>query len=474
MADSGSWLMVVVPLASCFLVAACNDGAPSTRRPAGSPSGAASPFVFDDPPCGTADARGCAPPDRRVDREPPVFSHPTDITNPLFPISDLHSALLLGHVDGKPFRTETTLLPGAQEVRWQSRTVEVLVSQYVAYLDGRLQEVALDRYAQADDGSVWYFGEDVFDYEAGSVAATEGTWLAGRDGPAAMIMPAQPAVGDAFRTENAPGIVFEEVTVTGAGVQVAGPLGPVSGAIVGRELHADGTGEEKVFAPGYGEFRTSGEGDLEALAMAVPTDVAADGVPAELLALSSGAEALLEAARIGEWEGTPTTVGRMASAWRTLKPAGQPRMVATLLDRNIARLARSVRRQRPLAVEQRALDVAQSALDLTLRYRSPAQVDAQRFHLWTQQLRVHAASGDSSAVAGAVATLEWILDRFAGALPADARAELDGRLTALRSAVDARNLPAAADHAARLGARVLTLAAVGGETVEKSAETGSE
>jgi hypothetical protein len=420
--------------------------------------------VFDDAPCGTTTGRGCAPADRRVDREPPVFSHPTKVTNPLFPIKELKSAVLLGHVDGKRFRTETTLLPRTQTVRWLGRSVKVLVSQYVAYLDGHIQEVALDRYAQADDGSVWYFGEDVFDYEAGSIAATEGTWLAGRDGPAAMIMPAHPKVGDAFRTENAPGIVFEEVTVTRVGMSVPGPLGGVGGAMVGRELHTDGTGEQKTFAPGYGEFRTSGEGDLEALAMAVPTDASDDALPAELLSLSSGSEAILEATRLGEWEGVSATVRRMASSWQTLKAAGQPQMVSELLDRNLAALGRAVDEHRSPAAAQGALDVAQSALDLSLRHRSPAEVDAKRFHLWTQQLRVDAASKDQAAVAGDVAALEWIHDRFADGLTDDARAELDGRLAELRAAVDARNLPASADHAARLGARVLTLAPTKGES----------
>jgi hypothetical protein len=127
------------------------------------------------PPCGTYDGRGCAPASKRVDLARPLFSHSTRITNPLFPISRLRSALLLGHVDGKPFRTETTLLPGAKTVAWDGRRIRVRVSQYVAYLNGRLEEVALDRYAQADDGSVWYFGEDVFDYRNGAVAVTEGT-----------------------------------------------------------------------------------------------------------------------------------------------------------------------------------------------------------------------------------------------------------------------------------------------------------
>ena len=70
-----------------------------------------SPSASASSDCGTHDGRGCSPERARVDVAAPTFSNPTRITNPLFPISDLSSALLLGHVDGKPFRTETTLLP---------------------------------------------------------------------------------------------------------------------------------------------------------------------------------------------------------------------------------------------------------------------------------------------------------------------------------------------------------------------------
>src|SRR5207247_2253314 len=205
------------------------------------------------------------------------------------------------------FRTETTLLPGSRTVTWDGRRIRVLVSQYMAYLDGRIDEVALDRYAQADDGSVWYLGEDVFDYRNGTVAFTEGTWLAGREGPAAMIMPAHPRVGDTFRTENAPGIVFEEVTVETVDERIAGPHGSIAGALVGRELHSDGTSERKTFAPGYGEFRTSGGGDLEALALSVPADALRGPPPRELATLSIGATAVLGSVRVEDWEAASAT-----------------------------------------------------------------------------------------------------------------------------------------------------------------------
>ena len=116
-------------------------------------------------------------------------SDPTEITNPLFPVSLQESVLLLGEVEGEAFRTEVTLLEHPRVMTWAGQRVEVLVSQYVAYLDGRIEEVAYDLYAQADGGSVWYFGEDVFNFTDGAITDTHGTWLAGIDGPAAMIMP---------------------------------------------------------------------------------------------------------------------------------------------------------------------------------------------------------------------------------------------------------------------------------------------
>lgn len=408
--------------------------------------------------CGTNSGRGCAQPTKRVDLARPSFSDSTSITNPLFPISRLRSTVLLGHVDGKPFRTETTLLPGSATVDWDGRHVRVLVSQYLAYLDGRLEEVAIDRYAQADNGSVWYFGEDVFDYRNGTVALTEGTWLAGREGPAAMIMPADPKVGDVYRTENVAGVVFEEVTVKAVGRTVTGPRGPVEGAMVANELHADETGEDKIFAPGYGEFRTSDGGDLEALALAVPTDASNEPTPAELVSLSTNANGILELSRIPDWKAASAAVRRMSKTWQTLQSSAQPPMIAARLNDALGTLTRAVLRRQPARTAQAAIRVAQSVLDLELRHRPVAEINTERFHLWTQQLRVDAADRNVAGVTGDVAVLEWIRDRFVQVLDPAGRQEIDSRLRDLRTAVDAGNLPAAADHAARLGARVRVLA----------------
>ena len=310
-----------------------------------------------------------APESERVDLTMPTFSDPTNVTNPLFPVSLQESVLMLGHVDGKPFRTEVTLLPETRIIEWEGQRVETLVSQYNAYLGGRIEEVAYDYYAQADDGSVWYFGEDVFDFRDGAIVVTEGTWLAGRDGPAAMIMPGDPQVGDVYRTENAPGFVFEEVTVRSVDEQLDGPMGPIDGGLLADELHSDGTTEQKIFAPGYGEFYTSGGGDVEALALAVPTDAISEPVPPELTALSSGALDVFDTAGSGDWKAASATVRDMEAAWDTVRGGNVPRLIEPRMDEALRVLARTVRSRQATAARDAAIQAARSSFDLQLPYR---------------------------------------------------------------------------------------------------------
>jgi hypothetical protein len=394
-----------------------------------------------------------APESERVDRTAPPFSDPTNVTNPLFPISDLHSAILNGRVDGKPFRTETTLLPDTRIIEWtDGQRVETLVSQYVAYLDGRIQEAALDFYAQADDGSVWYFGEDVYNYnEDGLIADTAGTWLAGKEGPVAMIMPADPKVGDVHRPENIPGLVFEEVSVKTAGKTVDGPLGPVKGAMVGRELHDDGTYSDKVFAPGYGEFYSAHEGDVEALALAVPTDALSEPLPDEIRTLSSGAEDIFRSARSGEWKAASASIEEMRTAWDAYRQASDvPSRLDDPMSGALEALAGAVDARDPVEAGQATHDVAIASLDLQLRYLSPAETDLARFDVWTRRVLVDTAADDMAGVTGDLATLEWIRDRFADTLEGADLTRIDAHLEALRTTVDDEDLAAATDEAERL------------------------
>jgi hypothetical protein len=390
----------------------------------------------------------------RVDLTAPPFSNPTKITNPLFPISNLPSAILSGTVDGKDFKTETTLLPETRIIKWRGRQIETRVSQYVAYLDGRIEEVALDHYAQADDGSVWYLGEDVFNYKDGLIADTEGTWFAGREGPPAMIMPADPQVGDVYRSENVPGLVFEEVRIKTVGKTVDGPHGPVRGAIVGSELHQDGTREDKVFAPGYGEFYTASGGDVEDMTLAVPADSLGGPTPAELETLSGRADRVFEQAGSSDWKAAPVSVRAMTAAWERFRTGDVPPRLDDRMTAALERLVRAVDGRDSTEARRAAIGVGQSSLDLQLRHRHPAEVDRERFELWARQLPVDAAAGDAAAVRGDLATLEWIRDRFANTLDKVDRTRIDTHLSELRTKVTDGDLRGAAAEAERLRAAI--------------------
>ena len=410
-----------------------------------------SPRLIPQPPLGSLNRltrRRLAPDKQRIDLAVPSFSQPTEVTNPLFPISHL-DAVILGEVAGRPLRIETTLLPETKTVEWGGQRVQALQSQFCAYLEGRINEVAVDLYAQADDGSVWYFGEDVVDYVRGVAATTEGTWRAGLDGPAAMIMPGHPKVGDVYRTENIPGVAFEQVTVKQVGVTVTGPSGPIHGAIVGQELHQDETAlEPKTFAPGHGEWFSGGGHDFEANALSVPADALPPPTPAELTTLSSGADQVFDAARSKDWNTASATVRSMTGAWNSFRAGGVPQRLGARMRAALHALTRAVGMRNPGRGAQAALDVANAGLDLQLRYRPPVEVNRARFELWTRQLLLDAAARDAAAVGGDVTTLAWIRDRIA--FDSATGDGIDDQLRLLRSVADANEFDVAMVQAARL------------------------
>jgi hypothetical protein len=416
-------LAIVVPIVSALAVACGGESAPSA---------AGCINVVEEYGVVTDACLPVAPDSSRVDLAAPSFGKPTPITNPLHPTSEVAQVIMGGHVDGKPFRTEVTLLPGTKPIQWRGQTVDTAISQYVAYSDGRIHEVAIDWYAQADDGSVWYFGEDVFNFEDGKVVDTNGTWATNETTPAAMIMPAKPAVGNVYRPENVPEVVFEQVRVEKIDQTVAGPSGNISGAIEVMELHMDGTTEGKVFAPGYGEFSTgTADGDLEAVSLASPTDSRQGQAPAEFAAFSAAVQDVYAAA--DDAERLKQAIPALDAAWEAVGARGIPPQMETQMQGDLDALHSD-------EVQSAALRVAQNELDLRLLYEPVIDVDLARLQLWNHQLPVDLAAEDPGLVLADVAALERVWERTRhGVHPT---APMDAMLKDLRAAADAEDLTA--------------------------------
>jgi len=436
-ADAGGvWRLVAAGLVPVLLIAGCGDSSKPDKTGAGDTTTTAEPTLVT------------APDSERVDLEPPTFSHPTEITNPLFPVTEITQFIQDGEEAGAKLHFEVTPLPETKVIEWDGQAVETVQSQFVAYQDGRILEAAVDFFAQADDGSVWYFGEDVANYEDGEIANTDGTWLAGKDGPPGMIMPADPQVGDVYRPENIPDFVFEEVTVQSTTETVDGPRGPIEGALLVEELLMDGIKEDKTFAPGYSEFmaHVEVEDELITLALAVPIDAVGGPVPAELSTISTGAATGLEQTAAGDWDAATTKVTELRAALETYTADDHPPLLVARLGYALDQLEGAVADRATADAGTASLLVTWAVLDLEVQHREVADVDADRLAQWAHQVTVDAEADEAAAVLGDVAVLETIAARVVHILGAQ-RDAVSAALVDLRTAADDGDLAAAADAA---------------------------
>jgi hypothetical protein len=182
---------------------------------------------------------------------PPKFSHPREITNPYLPLGGLHQDIL----ESKSLRIERTVKPDLHKsFIIGGQTVDALVVEDREFEGGRLKEVALDYIAQDDAGTVYYLGEDVDQYNKdGKVASHPGAWLYGTEtSKLGVLMPAHPAVGNKFKSEDVPKITWELDEVLSLSETVTVPAGTYSNCLKIREKLSDGATEYKYYASGVG------------------------------------------------------------------------------------------------------------------------------------------------------------------------------------------------------------------------------
>lgn len=184
------------------------------------------------------------------------FTNPTAITNGYLPLAHLHQDILEGKEDGKSVRVERAMKPGTRAFLIDGQKVEARIMEDREFIGGKLKEVTLDYFAQAEDGSVCYLGEKVDMYRDGKVIGHEGAWLVGEhSAKPGVIMPAHPKVGDKFRSENVPGIAVEDDEVVSVEETVTVPSGAYKHCVKIKEVVGGEAPEYKYYAPGIGVVR---------------------------------------------------------------------------------------------------------------------------------------------------------------------------------------------------------------------------
>ena len=196
--------------------------------------------------------RGQSPPPPNY-HPPAVFNNPTAITNAYLPYGHFRQDILTGMEGGKQARVVRTRFPGTKTFMVEGKAVQAIIVADSGWLGGELEEVALDYYAQSDHGDVYYFGEDVDNYENGKVANHEGSWLYGVHTRTLGIMfPTTPRIGQRYRPEDVPKITQEDDEVMSVTETVTVPAGTYQNCVRIKEVLSDGAVEFKLYCPNVG------------------------------------------------------------------------------------------------------------------------------------------------------------------------------------------------------------------------------
>jgi len=126
---------------------------------------------------------------------------------------------------------------------------------------GKLLEVSRDYYAMdKTTQDVYYFGENVNNYEAGKGVSHEGSWLSGVGGASfGLIMPGEPKVGDKFYEELGPNTGMDRAEIVGINEKVKTPAGTFEHCVYVKETSPKekGSVDHKWYAPGVGMVRNN-------------------------------------------------------------------------------------------------------------------------------------------------------------------------------------------------------------------------
>ena len=179
----------------------------------------------------------------------------SEVTNTYFP---LDSGRVYTYSANTPDGLETVVVTIMNETR-QVSGVTCTVVRDVVSIDGVTIEDTYDWYAQDDDGNVWYFGEDVSNYENGVLQDKDGSFEAGIGGAKpGMVMMTNPVLELPYRQEYSFNVAEDWGKVVAVGLTVTTPYGTFDNCIKTADWNAlepEAPLEYKYYAPGIGNVK---------------------------------------------------------------------------------------------------------------------------------------------------------------------------------------------------------------------------
>ena len=375
-----------IGMTTALAVGGCAGGSGSGVADAGRAELIAAGAGFTPIECGTYSGTGCAPQRRRIDLAEPTFSNPTRITNPLFPISELGSAVLLGRAEGAPSGPRRPCFPRPGPSRGEGRGSRRWPPNTTAYRNGRIAG-GRPRPLRAGRRRLGLVPRRGRHQLQGRRRGHDRGHLARRgEGPARddhagrsrgrRRLPAREHPRDRLRGGDGQG---------GRRHRAQRRAARWPAPSIAEELDLAESTSQKTFAPGYGEFSTGKGRDLERLSVAV----SADALPAPPAPHSSRASRPARPAcsdRSGRGLGggvghSAANEGRLGR----LRRQGPPPMIASRTSGSLDALARAVKARkgssRQPGIRQRgAVDPRPEAAPSAAGRDRP-----RRFELWASR-----------------------------------------------------------------------------------------
>jgi hypothetical protein len=174
-------------------------------------------------------------------------------SNRFFILEPGYRLFLTGENDeGAKVELEITILDKTKKVDGvMTRVMEERESE-----DGELVEVSRNFLAMCEQtSSVFYFGEEVDDYEDGKIVGHDGAWLAGKNGAkAGLLMPGLVLLNSKYMQETAPGVAMDRARIVTMDEEIRTPAGKFEQVLKIWETTPlePGVNEFKFHAPGIG------------------------------------------------------------------------------------------------------------------------------------------------------------------------------------------------------------------------------
>ncbi len=173
-------------------------------------------------------------------------------SNPYFILEPNYRQVLVANESDAGAELTITVLNETREVNGtETRVVEERETE-----NGELVEISRNFFAICDEtNSVFYFGEEVDDYDNGAIVGHGGAWLAGEgDNKAGLIMSGTVLLGAKYYQEIAPNIAVDRAEVIETDGELVVPAGSFDDVLVVAESNPlePGVEELKYYAPGVG------------------------------------------------------------------------------------------------------------------------------------------------------------------------------------------------------------------------------